>query len=125
MYLSGILRQCGAAIADLFLAFFIVALLKQLIFSFGLLSTALELVLLLVIFAYPLLARRGLLPSLGHWALGLHVYAYSEVEGYSGKGWLWVHEPLARSAYTRRSLIAASGILALYALNLALLSLSH
>lgn len=118
MYVSGFLRQWASVLSDLFLAFFVAITLRGLISSTGMQIIALDPILLLCVFAYPLLGRLGLAPSSGKWAFGLRTYPLASVENYDGKGHLWVYEPLPRKTYAIRSLIAAGGIVILYILNL-------
>lgn len=125
MYVSGHLRVFGSVLCDLFSAFLAAFLLNQILLSLWPEIPAAKPVLLIITFAYPLLGRLGLAPSLGQWALGLHVYAFSEIEGWAGRGRLWVYEPLPRSLYVKKVLIAAAGIATLYVLNLAMSSLAH
>lgn len=121
MHVSGLFRQFGSLFCDLFVAFFIAILLKQLVLSLWPETPATEPVVLILTFGYPLFGRLGMAPSLGRWAFGLRPYAFTEIEGYVGKGRLWAYDPLSRRTYIARKFIVITAIMTLYALNVAVL----
>ena len=64
-------------------------------------------VLAVMAFIYALLAYRGIVKSPGRWAHGVRRYTYSEVEGYSGYGVLFVNENLPGPILSKRAMILA------------------
>lgn len=68
------------------------------------------------IVGYALLAFRGVVPSLGRWALGLRSYPYDMAEKNAGKGTLYVYEDFSSWVYTQRSIAAVLLLGALFGL---------
>jgi hypothetical protein len=109
MNVASSLRSNGAVFIDLMLAVFLAQILVGFlqILKLHLENAALIAVLAIIVFGYPIVARRGTVPSFGNWVFGTRRYPYSSIEGYSGKGELVVFEPLKNGEYSRRTIMAA------------------
>ena len=115
MRIAGSLRPPAALITDLLMCFLVVVPFAHLV---GATEGPAVLIWGCAVVAYCLLSFRGVLPSLGRWALGLRQYPYEEVEEYGGKGTLYVYEDLRNRDYTLRTVATVLLLAALYGIAL-------
>ena len=73
---AGSVRANVGVLCDLFIAMTIAAIVVEVLNLGGSYGVVISVIL---IGAYIILAHRGLLPSLGQWALGLHRFKYSQI----------------------------------------------
>jgi len=117
MHVAGTLRPTGALLTDLLMVSLLVA--PAALFS-GVEEGLSALFWVCGVVGYCLFAFRGAVPSLGRWALGLHRYAYNDIEEYAGRGILHVYESLPPRVYTLRTVTTVVFLLALAGLNFVL-----
>jgi len=124
MFVSGITRNAIGVLFDLYVGMFVMYALVAALRFLSLKHLSIEIVALVIILLYPLLAHKEIVPGIGRWALGLHRYEYSEVEEYNGSGTLIAYEKLASSEYSIRTVVAVIFFAALYFLATYVASLS-
>lgn len=96
----------GIVLIDLLLVTVTMSLIVELLKHFGFgMPEWLTAVFGVTIFLYAFLAYRNVVKSIGGWSNGVSRYSYSEVEGYSGVGVLFVIEDLPRQILSKRAII--------------------
>jgi hypothetical protein len=117
MRVAGALRPAGALITDILM---VVLLVAPFAYLAGVSDGLIALIWACGIVGYCLFALRGTFPSFGRWAVGLRRYTYAEVEGYAGKGVLYVYEDLPPRIYTLRFVASLLMLGALLGMDLAI-----
>ena len=111
MNVAGPVRSNGSVIFDSIIALLSTAIIFKLLEISGTtgLVVGATFVSIYIIFAY-----RGVFPSLGRWALGLHRFRYSQIDEYEGEGTLVVYEKLDPKIYSARAIICTLILVCLY-----------
>jgi len=84
---------------------FVIEVLKLLTLDIPLWSAA---VFGILVFLYPLLAYRDVVKSIGRWSRGVKCYPYSKIEGYTGKGALFVVDEVPKKVLSKRVIIVVA-----------------
>lgn len=116
MYVARSFWSFGACFIDicmiLLLIFLVLGFLDQKIHE--IISEGAGWVLGALALIYAVLAYKHKVPSLGNWALALRKYPRGAVEGYAGKGTLFLIEDLTMSARIRRLAVAIIILVSLF-----------